>query len=245
MGLGSLVGGGAGFMLGGPTGAMLGASLGDSILGSGNRVAVPSSIAKPTQPNILGQDDFVKDQFRLSGYTPDSQNKAYGLLGNLNSMATQVGPTDIAQRLSEKNQLESKNLADQAIANEAQSRATNLESMAMKGGIGSGSRERLAGQGQLNLMNTNQNIANNKSINNMSILADDEQRKFGLLSNLPNQYLQHAQMDVGKKQFDIGNSINTSNNIYSQGMQAWGANQMAIAQANAANKASGGLLGLF
>lgn len=245
MGLGGLAAAGAGFALGGPAGAAVGYSMGDSLFGSGQRTAVPGAVARPTEPDILGKDDFVKAKFRLGGFTPESQNKSMGLLGNLEGMATQAGPTQGAQRLLDVNKLETQGLRDQSLRDTSSARATAEANLAMKGGLGTGSRERLASQTGMNTIMNNQQLNNQAAMNSGNIQAKDEETKLGLLRDLPGQYMQHAQTDIGKRQFDIGNSINTANTRYGAGMQEWGANQLAIQQAQSANKASKGLLGIF
>ena len=161
-------------------------------------------------------------------------------------MATQAGPTGIAQGLTAKNNLATQNLQDSAVTNNAQSQAMAAQNLSMKGGMGSGSRERLHAQGAQNLMNTKQDASNQGAMNNLNITADDEKRKLGLLKDLPSMFMNDAQMDLGKKNTDVSNSMGTANNFYNQDMQAWGANQMAMGQAQQYNAANKGILsGLF
>lgn len=223
---------------------LLGASMLPTLFGGG-QVSVPSSMAKPTDPskNILNDQGFVKDQFQLSGYNPQSQQEAMGLLGQLKDRALLQGPSQSAQYLQQANQLETQAQRDQLQNSLASNRATAEMNLATKGGRGTGSRERLANSAMLSGITGNQEINRQSSLNNLNTLANDESQKLGLLSSLPSQYMNMAQFDTGKKQFDISNSIGTATNAYNQQMQAWAGNQLARSQANSYNAANKGLLG--
>jgi hypothetical protein len=259
MGMGSTVGtiaggvlggyftGGAGTAQGAAAGAAIGGSLGDGLLGSGQKVAVPGAMARPTDPvaNYLGKDSFVKDQFKLGGFNPESQQKAQAGLDRLSTMSQASGPSPYAQSLINANNLQGVASRGQAANGLASARATAESQLATKGGMGTGSRERLAQLGMQSGMTANQDINRQTGLNNMNVLAQDEDRKFSLAKDLPQQYMQLANADIGKQRFDIQNSIQIGSNSFSEQMKAYAANQAAIGQASSANAASKGLLGIF
>lgn len=227
-----------------PTAMVMGASLLPSIIGGG-KVSVPGAMAKPTDPseNILDKNSFVKGPFSLSSQVDPNQTEAQGLLGNLKSIATQEGPTSIAQRMMDANKQEANAQRDMLNANQASQQATQSANLAMKSGLGSGSRERMNNSmANANVM-ANQGINQQASLNNLNTLAQDEERKFGLLQNLPSQYMDMARFDTGKKEFDISNSIGTATNSYNQQMGAYAGNQLARQQAKSYNASNKGLLG--
>ena len=247
MGLGGLVGAGIGGYFGGPAGAGLGMSLGDSIFGSGSKVSVPASMNKPTDPTkkFIGDDGYMQGKFNLGSYTPEGQTKAMNGLNQLSDMANSASPSPYAQRMLDANQAQTGIQRGQMANQMASGQATQQANMAMKGGLGSGSRERMGSSALQQNMTANQGLNAQSSLNSMNTLAQDEQNKFGLLKNLPSQYMGMANMDIDKRKYDIGNSVQIGQNAYNQQMGAWGANQLARAQAQSANSASKGLLGMF
>lgn len=224
---------------------MLGASMLPSVIGTGQKVSVPGSMARPEDPRktILDDTGFVQDQFKISNFTDPSQTTATGLLGNLQNRATQTGPSQSAQHLMGASDLEAQAQKDQAVAGNNSSMATQEANMAMKGGLGTGSRERMASTANTGLMNTNNSINQQNSLNKMNTLAGDEQQKLGILQGLPDQYMDMAKFNTGKKQTDINNSIGTSTDLYNSEMGAWAGNQMAIGQAKQFNASQKGMLG--
>lgn len=221
----------------------LASALAPTVLGGG-QVKVPSSIAKPTDPtkNILDDGGFVKDRFSLAGQQNQDADTARGLLGNLTSFANQQGPSSIANSLITANNAETGALRDSLQNQNASQMATASANLATKGGRGSGARERLASNMATNNVNNLNQINQQSSLNNLNTLAQDEDRKFGLLQQLPGQFMNMANRTDANRQFDIGNSLNTSMNTYNQGMQAYGANQLARQQAQSFNAGNKGLL---
>ncbi len=219
----------------------------NTIFGSGT-TAVPSSMSKPIDPstNILNSDGFVTDQFSLSNYSDGNETTAQGLLDGLQSYATSEGPSASAQYQMDANAANTQANKEQAIADSNSATATNQANLSMKGGLGTGTRERMANSAATNLTNTNNSLNQQQNINDLGIMATDEAQKLSTLQSLPSQYLNLSEFNTNKYATDISNSINTSTNAYNQQMNAWAANQSAIAQANAANAANSGLLsGLF
>ena len=191
MALGSLLGAGIGAVASSNpwTGAAIGLGLGNSVFGSGESVKVPGSMSRPTNPanHILDKNSYVKDPFKLEGYQSAHQDTATGLLGDLKGMATSKGPTQYGQALLDANNAEANIQRDQLANQQASQEATALSNMAMKGGRGTGSIERLNNSMAVNNLNQNQAINSQSSLNRLNTLAQDEERKFGLLQGLPDQ----------------------------------------------------------
>lgn len=216
-----------------------------TLFGTGQRVKVPGSIARPTDPatKILDDNYYVKDQFKLEGYNPEGYNQAKGNLDTLNTMANKQGPTREAQYLMDANAKNSEMQKANLLSDTASQMASTTSSLAMKSGLGSGARERLNNQMSVNNVNNMNQINSQGSLNNMNILANDEKMKRGLLSDLSGSYMNMANHNLGKKEFDVKNSLGTANRTYDQQMKEYSANQLARSQAQSFNKSNKGVLG--
>lgn len=227
-------------------GAALGAaSLVPTLFGSGGSVSVPGSMAKPTDPTakFVDESGVLRDQFRTAGLTNESLEQGKGILGGLAQRGQAQGPSQAAQYLQGANQAEIQGQRDQLDNQQASNLATSQANLAMKGGRGSGSAERLASAGNLQNMLQNQTLNRQAGQNNLNILANDESQKLGILKNLPGQFQSFGNEQMGRQVGDTQGGMNLLTNKYDRDMQAFGANQMARAQAKAQNASSKGLLG--
>jgi hypothetical protein len=228
-----------------PMTIMAGASLVPTLFGSGGRVSVPGAMARPTDPTSKFVDDtgMLREQFKTAGLTNEMLESGKGLLGNLKSRAMAEGPSTQAQYLQQANQLGQQAQRDAMSKAQASSQATQQANLAMKGGLGSGARERMAGQyGQQAMMGA-QDIARGGAQNNLNILAQDEATKLGLMQQLPGQYQSFGNEQMRRQVGDTQGGASMLMDKYGRDMQAFGANQMARAQAQSQNAASKGLLG--
>ena len=223
----------------------LGGIAGAKALLGGGQVSVPGSIAAPTDPTskFVDETGMMKDQFKIGGLTNDALTQGQGLLGNLTNRATAVGPSQSAQYLQGASQLQGDAQRDQLANQNASNRATSEANMAMKGGLGSGSRERMAASGNVANMNANQNINQQQALSNMNILANDESQKLGLLQNLPGQYQSFGNEQMNRQVADTQGGMGLLMDKYGKDNQAYAANQMARQQAQGYNASNKGLLG--
>ena len=131
-------------------------------------------------------------------------------------------------------------LQQQNATGQAQARS----SMAMRGGLGGGSRERLASQGALNTMMGQQGLGRDLASNNLNLSIQDEEMKNSALSTLGGveQGIQSA--NIGRLGDDISNQNAFQGGMYSEDMKAFAAEKSADAQAAAADS-GGKFLGIF
>lgn len=224
---------------------MIGVSAMPTLFGTGGRVSVPGAMARPTDPTskFVDESGMLREEFRTAGLTNKELEAGKGLLGDLQARATAVGPSEQAQYLQGASKLQAADQRDALAKSQASQMATQQANLAMKGGLGSGAAERLAsGMGQQAMMG-GQNIARDAAGRNMNILAQDEAQKLGIMQQLPGMYQSYGQEQMGRQVGDRQGGMGLLMDKYGRDMQAFGANQMARAQAEAQNASSGGLLG--
>lgn len=223
---------------------LLGVGAAKSLLGGG-QTSVPGSIARPTDPTskFVDENGMLRSEFQTGNLSNASLDRGQGLLGNLADRATAQGPSQSAQYLMGASDIQSQAQRDQAQRDQSSQRATAEANLAMKGGLGSGARERLAGQSMTQGLGAGQDINRQNSLNKMNTLAQDEQQKLGLLQGLPGQFQSFGQNQMQRQVGDVQGGMGLLQNKYSADMQAYAANQMARQQAQSANAANKGLLG--
>ena len=229
-------------------GAMAAGALAPTLFGSGGKVSVPGSMARPTDPTtkFVDESGMLRDQFKTAGLSNQMLDQGQGILGGLQHRAEQVGPSQSAQYLQGASDLQTQAMKDQMGRDSSSQLASQQANMAMKGGLGSGSAERMAGSMADNNVMRSQQLNQQNSLNKMNTLAQDEQQKLGILKNLPGQMQSFGNEQMGRQVGDVQGGMNLLQNKYGTDMQAYGAKQMAVAQANAQNASSKGLLsGLF
>jgi hypothetical protein len=229
-------------------GATLASAALPTLFGSGGKMAVPGAMARPTDPTskFVDENGMLRADFQTAGLDNSSLEQGRGLLGNLSNMATQQGPSQSAQYLMGANEAQSNAQRDQLKNQQASTQATSEANLAMKGGLGTGSRERMAGNLGNQSMMQNQQINQQQGLNKLNTLANDENNKLGILKNLPGQYQSFGNEQMNRQVGDTQGGMNLLQNKYATDMQAFGANQMARTQAQGQNAASQGLLsGLF
>lgn len=125
--------------------------------------------------------------------------------------------------------------------------------LAMRGGLDSGARERLATAGGQNYMNMSQHINDTNAGNQNQIGMNDETNRIQQLSMVPGMQVQSLQPDLQKAQmqgqaqmFDIGNQMKDASQqnqynlgVYGNQMAGWAAGK----QADETAKPSPGLFG--
>jgi hypothetical protein len=242
--LNSFTGGTAGSMAFGPAGMVAGAAMGAGKLKNpfNNKVDVPDATMRP-EWSLSGADGKLRSDLLLGNEMPKSFTQSEDVLGKLVNGATAAGPSASAKYLQEANSRNLNNSLEGADAVGNQTLASATNNMAMRGGMDTGSRERLAKSVGFETMMNKQKIRNDATGSDLDILAKDEAQKMDTLKSLPASLLAQAGFQQGNKQFDISNTLGTIGNKYGQDMSGWAANQAAREQAMLANKNSG-LLGL-
>lgn len=205
-----------------------------------------------------GQSGIPAPDYTI-GYNPYTQSTAQPLQQqldgiNLNTQglekfrgeALRTGPSEWSKLATGQQNQEELNAREKATRDSRGASAGAMSDLAMRGGLTSGARERVAKSGSRNLMDMQQDVARQGSQNRLQIGVNDEQNRIqqlGMLPGMENQALepglQKAQMSTQANQFDVsqGQQEATNRNIftsnaYNQQMKAWAANQTANATAN-------------
>lgn len=114
--------------------------------------------------------------------------------------------------------------------------AQAMDSLAARGGLSSGARERTAQEGAKSTLAMSQDVARQGNMNDLQIGINDEQNRIQQLSALPGMEMDQAKLFTGARQQDIANTLAENDrrnkynqDIYGQQMTAWGANRQAQA----------------
>ncbi len=164
--------------------------------------------------------------------------------------ALRRGPSTWANLQNQKQFAEEGNARDQATSQGRSARAGAESDLAMRGGLSSGARERIARKGASDVLAMGQDVSRQGNLNRMQIGIQDQTNKIGELSQLPgmeNQafqpLLQKESMWDTAKQSDMARQLAENNqrnqynqNVYQQQMSAWAADRQAYATENAGKK---------
>lgn len=131
----------------------------------------------------------------------------------LKQRALSQGPSEQAKYLMSMSETEGQNQLASNMANNEGMAQAGISNLAMRGGVGSGARERLMQGANKNTMIGNQGIYGNMLQSKNAILAQDEANKQGIMQGLQGLY----------------------DNRRSDDMKAWAAQQSAQAQYKTAN----------
>ncbi len=117
--------------------------------------------------------------------------------------------------------------------------AQAMSDLAMRGGVDSGARERIATSGANNLLNMNQKVNEDQSKNVMQIGMNDEQNRISQLGALPgleNEALKPQMFNVSNQMNNNQSHNQFDMDQYKAQMEEWAASKQAEATANAGKK---------
>ena len=150
------------------------------------------------------------------------------------------GPSAYAQMMLEKQKLEEGQQKDMA-ARQAQSAAAQARSqLAMKGGMSSGARERLAMGGARDLMMQRQNVASQGQLSRAGLLAEDEAQRMKLLPGFAEGEAKIAEGNLGlqnkAQEWNIMRALEEKRakdaqdlDVYKEQIKKWGSEKEAAA----------------
>lgn len=158
--------------------------------------------------------------------------------------ALRSGPSAWSAMAKKNQELSELSARERGLKESAGAEATARSQLAMRGGLRSGSRERLAKEGVQNRMVMSQDIGRQGDANRLQIDMNDETNRIQQLGMLPGMEAQALQPDFQKltmwgqgKQFDTGNKMKQSQgqNEYENGkwetyMKGYAANKDAEGQ---------------
>lgn len=211
-------------------------------------------------PQNIKATDAVKAQ-QIAGKLAGDVNLARGDIDFLRKFSQAKGPSDQANYLLQSQQLEQSGLLEDLSNEQARQQAQQFSSLAQQGGLGAGSRERLAAAGQSNALREAQKARREGSLARLGILSQDEGRKLNVASNLPGQQTaltaerrQGLQADqdanlranMATQQARLKENLanfGNQQNLFNQRAAILGGQQASKAQQQAAKNAQGGPLG--
>lgn len=167
-------------------------------------VTTPASAISPTPIQL---DDPAPDFSKYS--------EGFDLLKKL---ATGIGPTDQGKYSLQQNLLNRQNQIDASTRQGAGALATARSSLAARGGVGAGARERLAQTGAENTLLAKQGAYRDAGSNMLDILKGDQARRDQALQGFTGLQLDRYKADLDR----------------------WGANRQANALERSANQSGGG-----
>lgn len=150
--------------------------------------------------------------------------------------------TPIGERLlslQEQNSIDARNRINEQSQSNLQS---SLDNLASRGGLASGSRERLAANNARDRLFAQQQQSGTDQQARLNINAQDAQRQLGILQSLPGQFQQRANFDRDNLRFDTTNRITDLNNANQDSIARTSA--LAEAQIQQQNAPKGGIGGV-
>lgn len=169
---------------------------------------------------------------------PKVQQGLLGMQGfnQFRDEALRQGQSPWASMALQKQGLEESSALERAKQEAASSAAQAQSNLAMRGGLSSGARERLAGAGAQNMLAMSQDIGRQGGLNRLGIGMQDEQNRIARLSQLPGMELSQQSLLADVGQNDVRNMMqenlarNAYNmNNYNQQMKVLAANKTAQA----------------
>lgn len=188
------------------------------------------------------------------GYQPEPVRSNYqngNLKGNLDAINTKMdtsgldafkheamrsGPSSWATQANTQQDLLQKNALNSGAKSAAGQNAQAENALAMRGGLTSGAQERIATEGNKNMLSMAQNATNQSNQNRTQIGINDEQNRVQELGMLPGMQTSVYQAGLAPQfqkaamlQGDAQSQNAFNSNAYNQQMAAFGANQTANA----------------
>jgi hypothetical protein len=201
-------------------------------------------VANPIRPEydtLMGEDGLLKTPYKFDGKTLDPNNLE-GFQA-IKKDAMRQGPSAWANLMMESQKLDQHRASDDAATQGNSALAQARSSMAMRGGLGSGARERLGGSALREIMNARQQIAGRGEQQRLGIQTTDETNRQGLLKEFMGAEgkLAAYNNDIGNKsqEFNIQRAIEEKRakdafamDTYKEQMAKWAADRQARATEN-------------
>ena len=162
---------------------------------------------------LQSQYDFTPQQLTGNyGYDPrtvdlSKYGKSQGAQTALNSLydrANSVGDSPWAKLQLDRMGIEQMQANEDARAQSATSSANALSTLAMRGGLSGGARERALTSANRDLARSQNALARQASVDRLNLRATDDQQRLGLQKDLQGIDLQDRQFRSGIDQFNVG-----------------------------------------
>lgn len=206
-------------------------------------------IRNPYLAMVDGQGNLMS-QFRMADKIGADIQLDKTALNAIQNRALSTGPSAWASLAEQKQRAEQQNMLNQNMRSVAANQNRAYSSLAARGGVSAGQRERLAMQGQRTGFQGAQSINNQGALQRMGIGLQDQQQKDAFLQQLPGMQQNAAAFDQSQRAYrntaisaDVGNAMKDIHgfNLYQSGatdaaLKEWAANKQADAMA----RSSGG-----
>lgn len=157
--------------------------------------------------------------------------------------AMRTGPSAWAQLQLQQQEMERQAQMEKAAVQAGSGAAMARSGIAMRGGLSSGSRERIATSSARDLLNARQGVGRAAASNKLNLMSTDEQNRLGMLKDFTGQEtgLQKYNLDMGNKQneFNISKALEEKRakdvdtfGKYSEELKKWASGKQATATAN-------------
>lgn len=167
---------------------------------------------------------------------------------------TTQGDSPWVKLMKEQAAIQQAQRADDLAASSAGAQAQARSALAMRGGLAGGARERLAAQGQRDLLRGQQGLARQAMSDIANINVQDQSQRMNMLGNLSNLDINRFQANLGQQkdlaemglktdQYNLTNVLGDMKNRQANDMEAWKQMmevRMAERNATATEKASEG-----
>lgn len=164
--------------------------------------------------------------------------------------ATRTGPSEWAKLMQAQQAIAKDSAMDEAARQAGSSQALAQSQLAMRGGLSSGARERVARDAANNLLGKRQEIGRGMNASNLQMLTEDEKNRMGLFERLPGMEVGIQEFNIGQKskqdQYNISNALEEKRArdtqdlaVYQEQLKKYGADRQAAATAQS-NSGGGG-----
>lgn len=180
--------------------------------------------ARPDTILMRGADGSLDPRFTQT-MSPEFQK--------LQAMGMAEGDTEAAQLAREQQGLMHQSSMDSLQKQSSSALAGSMRNLAMRGGAGTGSRERMNRDVTRGLMAGNQGINKENRLANLAISQQDQTMKNQLMGQTGMIGQQIEEGNINRLAQDVQNQNMANQNMYSEDMSAFGAQKSADAQAAA------------
>lgn len=174
----------------------------------------------PKFESLLGDDGLMSGAYKLD----PTQGAGYQAF---QEQALREGPSAWRGLMGDQLDLQHARRQDQMQQMAANQLRGSQDQLATRGGLRSGSAERLAQQSQLNQLLGGQKLAAEKAQRGMQYDIADEQNRQSALAMLPGMEMQTQQFNIQTALGEKGAQRAADQSKWQQGMQAWAAQKMA------------------
>lgn len=205
--------------------------------------AAPAELKRPTMPgyeNIRGADGLLKEQFQVKA-GPEIQLNTQAI-ERLREQALANESPWLKQQL-EQNAAQGMRAQNMAARQAATAAAAGQAALARRGGLSSGSAERMAMNAENQRMLAQQDASAQADANRLNLMVGDAQAQRALLQSMPGMELAQGQFgqnerayQTGVQQFNLGNVLQDISNKrqfdlgkFAEEMKGFGAEKSAQA----------------